>query len=446
MALTKTYLLKMVLSGIKNIDKEIELSFYKKVLPKKIEYQNYNIKAIYGANGAGKTAIIYAAEIYKQFVLDKDYLALSLRNSNLINLINQSTNTLSIEMTFAVLSEDNTIQDVYSHAVSLHRENNLIVIEKELLKKLHGNRLNDLNKYEIIYEVKNGRLTKPDNIYLEEISKNVLSDRSVESNVFINYINNNIGQQFPFSDILKVYNFAQNLTIVINGTDKNYININYILRQIKMLAKAEAETEPEIFSQMLAKGKVASSTEIIIDKKMYKTFENDMKALCKFIQVFKSDLKTIDIKKDELTNLYVCYLTFVYTNKTRIAMQFESTGIKKLMSLFYALRDVEDGKTVFIDEFDANIHDVVLVKLIGFMQNYTAGQFVFTTHNLGPMDVLQNAKHSIDFLSNDSRLVSWAKIGNCSAANVYKNGLIKYSPFNIESFDFLGVFGNESNE
>ena len=86
------------------------------------------------------------------------------------------------------------------------------------------------------------------------------------------------------------------------------------------------------------------------------------------------------------------------------------------------------------------------VKLVEYAQNYAEGQFVFSTHNLGPMDVLQKAKCSIDFISNDSHLVPWVKMGNCSAANVYTKGLIKYSPFNIEAFDFLGVFGNESNK
>ena len=79
-------------------------------------------------------------------------------------------------------------------------------------------------------------------------------------------------------------------------------------------------------------------------------------------------------------------------------------------------RNIEKGQVVFIDEFDANIHDVLLIRLLEYIVNYSKGQLIFTTHNLAPMEVLKNAKHSIDFLSPDSRIVSWTKSGNYTTA------------------------------
>ena len=84
----KFYILKMNLYGIKNIDKEIELNFYRKTLQKKFDLDGYNVKAIYGANGSGKTAIIYAVEIYKKFVLDPDYISLHNKNGSLEKIVN----------------------------------------------------------------------------------------------------------------------------------------------------------------------------------------------------------------------------------------------------------------------------------------------------------------------------------------------------------------------
>ena len=60
------------------------------------------------------------------------------------------------------------------------------------------------------------------------------------------------------------------------------------------------------------------------------------------------------------------------------------------------------------------------------------------------MEVLQKEKISTDFLSNDSRITPWVKTDNNSAVSVYRRGLIKYSPFNIEPINFLGVFDNKS--
>ena len=53
------YLLSLKISGIKNIEVPIELNFYKKTINNSdFDPEKYRIKAIYGENGSGKTAII----------------------------------------------------------------------------------------------------------------------------------------------------------------------------------------------------------------------------------------------------------------------------------------------------------------------------------------------------------------------------------------------------
>ena len=42
--------------------------------------------------------------------------------------------------------------------------------------------------------------------------------------------------------------------------------------------------------------------------------------------------------------------------------------------------------------------------------------------------------------------IAWVKNGNYSPANLYKNGMIEGSPFNIDSTDFIGVFSTEEGE
>ena len=58
------YLLSLKISGIKNIEVPIELNFYKKTINNSdFDPEKYRIKAIYGENGSGKTAIITAVKI-----------------------------------------------------------------------------------------------------------------------------------------------------------------------------------------------------------------------------------------------------------------------------------------------------------------------------------------------------------------------------------------------
>lgn len=444
----KFYILKMNLYGIKNIDKEIELNFYRKTLQKKFDLDGYNVKAIYGANGSGKTAIIYAVEIYKKFVLDPDYISLHNKNGSLEKIVNQHTGKLKIEMTFVVLDEDNNVKATYSHCVCFGKKDDRYMVEEESLKVLNGLRLNSEDKWKTIFKTSCGEFIelfdekKSRNILLD-VTKNLLIERSVEAILINNY--DKIEQTKTTDAIFSVFHFAQTLTVLINESDKNYININEVFKNIKAISKYGEVFKEEIFNQLLMSENLVSDDTVSIRKEDFNAYEKTVENLCRFLQVFKSDLVKINIDKKEVEDYYKCEMILEYEDGKRISKAYESTGIKKFINLYYALCNENNGGIVFIDEFDANIHDIVLIKIVEYIKEYSKGQFVFTTHNLGPMEVLQKEKMSIDFLSNDSRITPWVKTGNNSAVSVYRRGLIKYSPFNIEPFNFLGVFDNESD-
>ena len=62
------YLLNITVSGIKCIEEEVRLDFYKKIVDKKFDPDKYRIKAIYGENGSGKSAIITAIKIFQDII------------------------------------------------------------------------------------------------------------------------------------------------------------------------------------------------------------------------------------------------------------------------------------------------------------------------------------------------------------------------------------------
>jgi AAA15 family ATPase/GTPase len=123
-------------------------------------------------------------------------------------------------------------------------------------------------------------------------------------------------------------------------------------------------------------------------------------------------------------------------------MDYESTGIVKLIQLFDLFSLAMNGMIVFIDEIDSNINDVYFCKLVEFFTLYGKGQLCFTTHNTSPMSVLKSKKNSIDFLSSDNMLIPWKKNGNFAPENLYRHGMIERLPFNIEPEDFLGILGD----
>ena len=86
------YLVNYTVKGIKSLDEEVSLSFYKKTIPSDPkDFQNYNIKGIYGINGSGKSAIVTSVKIFKNLIINKDYLNNPLIQSYLRELINKVT-------------------------------------------------------------------------------------------------------------------------------------------------------------------------------------------------------------------------------------------------------------------------------------------------------------------------------------------------------------------
>lgn len=68
------YLLNLSVSGIKCIEKEVRLDFYKKTVDKDFDPEKYRVKAIYGENGSGKSAIVAAVKIFRDLIMFENYL------------------------------------------------------------------------------------------------------------------------------------------------------------------------------------------------------------------------------------------------------------------------------------------------------------------------------------------------------------------------------------
>lgn len=190
---------------------------------------------------------------------------------------------------------------------------------------------------------------------------------------------------------------------------------------------------------------VVSVDQNIVSKHEYKDFEKTISKLAEFLRIFKADLKGIEIDKKENHDVWICDLVMNYETYN-IHAEYESTGIKKLIQLFVYLREMVKGGIVFIDEFDSNLHDVYLCALLEYLAEYGEGQLCFTTHNVGPMDILKQYNKSIDFLSEDHKIYPWTKRGNYSPSKLYRNGMIEGNPFNIDSIDFIGVFGFDEED
>lgn len=440
------YLLSMSVAGIKNIKEKIRLDFYKKTVDKNFDPDKYRIKAIYGENGSGKSAIITAVKIFQDVIFGDNYLSESKTQVFLNEIINKSTQKFHFDCEFYVNAETQKI--VYEYSIDIGKNNNgLYEIQYEVLRWKNGSYVN--HNYKKIFESKNGELLYVDchdneRDILEKKSMNLLSSHSVIELYVTNRFKwgndlneETIDKQFSIHLLM-----CSMLTIIIKvylgEEDQHEL---YFLR--KRLRESKLDN-PALQEGLLEYGEFANVLFSVnnrrINKKYFKEYKNKVEGLTHFIKIFKSDLVSIDIDTKENGEYYECDLNLNY-GSYRINKEFESTGIKKLIRLFDCFSAASKWGIVFVDEMDSNLNDVYLCKLIEYFMYYGKGQLCFTTHNLDPMTILKENKNSIDFLSSDNHLVPWTSRGNASPENCYKNGLIEDSPFNIDATDFVGILG-----
>ena len=441
----KYYLLNVSISGIKNIKEEVRLDFYKKTINKNFDPEKYRIKAIYGENGSGKSALITAVKIFQDMHSYENYLNESKTQIFLDETINKTTHTFRFRCEFLLDKDPKTI---YNYSIQIGKEKEgLYEIQYEILQMKNGNFTS--NKYKTLFETKNGELmhincTDQERDIVKRKTTNLLSTHPFMCLYLIKWI-----QDASFISVAcsgKFFVYIVNciefilfvLTVYLGETDRH--ELYFFQKKMKENAMGQQPLINELLEQNVHKRFIASVNKKLIYKISFEKYKEQVNRLTQFIKIFKPDLVSIDIDAKDYGDQYACELNLNYGDYA-INKEFESTGIKKLISLFDCFMSASTGDIVFVDEMDSNLNDVYLCKLIEYFMYYGKGQLCFTTHNLDPMSILKENRNSIDFLSSDNHLVSWTSRGNATPENCYKNGMIEDSPFNVEATDFIGILG-----
>lgn len=434
------FLLKLRISGIKNIEKQIEIPFYKKTIKNDFNPYFYRIKGIYGENGSGKTAIMTAVKIMTRLILDRNYLSDSVNQRLLAENINKKTGRATLEAEFYAQGRIGPF--IYHYRADLEiREDERVYLIKEILERKIGH--NSQGQYVTAFMTENGELVsfgKDELFAFSKIrSQNLLEQRSFAT--FVNLIEEaNLHHiSNDWQHMLALATFAADLYIWIDGEDDQRGDIAVKLLQEKDQSSLRESADLTILSW--ASTFRQDKKENIIPKARMDWYTQEVRKLYSFIRIFKTDLKDIRIDKKEYgEDFYLCRLIMVYDGY-ELDREYESRGIRKLMNLFDALDAACKGNIVFIDELDSNINDIYLGKLIEYFVYYGKGQLCFTAHNLSLMSILRNSKCAISFISAENTVHTWTSNGNQIPEHAYRDGFIEDSPFNVDSSDFLGILG-----
>lgn len=441
--MSRFILLGLKASGLKSLEHNIELQFYNHDL-KGLTYDKSLVKAIYGTNGEGKTAIAHTLELYRNSVINGEYLAAQSFNGSLRGLINQHLKKVNVDLYFGIFFDKNNF-DVFHHIIEFKEKDDRVFVAHERISYCKGKTWGNIDNEVLLFDTKDGVIVDhfktPDKKIIDDLenrTRNLLTGSSIVYPIMINTsfthkkVLNSSEKEYAFAKlaVLAIVLFALSLNVFIDKDDVVKVSTERLENRSKTFLKAINPMQ-------------ISDNDDVINSNEYEEYAKEITKIKRFLKVFKPDLEDVDIRRsDARGGKLICKKTLIYKNGDRVDLEYESTGIKKLVRIFSALSTVDSGGVVFVDEFDANIHDVYLCKLVEYFLECTNGQFIFTTHNLGPMEVLdkKGLKHSIDFINNQ-KVTPWRRNGNYSVVNVYRNGMVPNSPFNINSVDFVKVFG-----
>lgn len=423
-------LLSMKINGLKSIDKPIEIRFSNKRVD--ADHSLPYVKAIYGSNGEGKTAIAQAFLLYRNSILDRSYLIGRSYSVGFNDIINQRLKCAEIQTLFAWLGTQGE-RRLYRHRLQYILSGSALQISKEEFAFIKGDSFGGVSKEDFIYSTENGAFVSMHSGFSD------LKDKIVSAT---NNLLNGVAAAlpiFPLADgngkcgiaIKDLLRFASSIRVYLEQGDQPKPSKPYAEERLAQLDTKEKKSIG-IWDDFVSGGELDG-------------YLSDIKRVEGFLKVFKPELDRIEIEQSFQSGVIVCKKVLVYETGDRVSLEYESSGIKKLFRLYGYLDNVEEGGISFIDEFDSNIHDVYLCKLIEYFSTMASGQLIFTTHNLGPMETLSatGLKHAIDFLSG-STITSWKRNGNYSVVKLYRNGAIPNSPFNIDSSSFVRTFGGQS--
>ena len=391
-------ILDMRASGSSELSSHIRNTLNEKVLP---------VTAIYGANASGKSSVFEAFQFMALCVLE----SLSFSDDNKKNPYKLKVDSFK-----------------FSESREKPSEFEINYIDKKGKKELYYNygfKIDNsgiLEEY-LAFNTKTGVKRNEDYIYIfkRERNQKLYLDSSIEKfreNLEISLKEKtllvSLGAKLNIDDFIRVRTWFINTEVI------NFSNSLYGALLENILPNNIIESE-EVRKNLISF--INSFDDSIID-----------------IEVEK--ISAIDENDKDNYRVFTIHKSDKGTSTARISMNEESSGTKKMFSLYQTLLDVlEKGGVFFADELDIKLHPLlmrnILLTFTDKEKNSNNAQLIFTTHNTIYMDMDLLRRDEIWFVEKDngvSNLYSLDDITNEKGEKVRKDS-------NYEKHYLLGNYG-----
>lgn len=411
-----------------------------------------NFSLVYGENGSGKSNLISSI----LFLLKTFQTLPNQENAKrLLDHINTSTREIKDEnarqkLTDQLLRESAfSLSDLISENKSIGSINNMKLVFGFILDNIPGEYSMEFNGDEIIDEYLKYAINERSGYFFKisahETTPN-LSPSIFLNNSYRSELRDNIKKYWGKNTFLSIlYNeiSTKNDDYIDENINNKMLEIMNWMRGICVLCKAGYGM----------KGSVGIPYEVI--QELESGLVNDINdpellkcqsALNKFFTNLYSDVKNVFYKFESSGDSIRYNLNFekiVADKLIQIPIQKESTGTRKLLDIFPFIINSALGATVFIDEVDSGIHDLLMEQIIDLLKDSMKGQFIATTHNTLLMD--HASKDSVYIIHSDIKGNKEITCVSDYSSRTQKNNSIrsKYLKGDYEGLPYIGYLDLE---
>lgn len=418
--------------------KSIEINRFKNVNHGFLSFVNKNSKAqanllgIYGQNGSGKTTLIDSLELLKSLLCGKSV------DAKFSNFIQTEYESSTIKYTFQI--EDLVTESLFSavYEVSLRKNTetttqntdsqNTTFKEKteifnEVLSASYSSkeikeRMSTIidtdcsdetiflprSKYNLLF-AKNKDI-RADLIVAKKLTRST-SRSFIFSREFLDCLRNSASHSPYYNLIEYLVHFGNNELYVINTVNSGLISLNALPLSFNIEDNGKSS-----FGNML----ISLNEPSLIPEHTLQVAENIIRHMNIVLEQLVPGL-TISIH-----NLGFEYVRdgtkaariqlFSNKNSKAIPLQYESEGIKKLISILQLLIVVynKSSITVAIDELDSGIFEYLLGEILRIIAEKGKGQLIFTSHNLRPLETLDKGFISFTTTNPENRYIRLSNV------------------------------------